>query len=351
MSKPLSSQDQETVDQIVHDALASSGTPGAIVGLWLGERGEFVQTYGIGDQETGAPPRVDDHLRIASITKTFVGTVLLQLVAEGKVTLDTRLGDFDFDFPKSNTATLANLLGMTAGIYDYTHDEAFVARYDANPLMSFTPEDALAIARKNDPLFAPGTSISYCDTNTILAGKIAERVSGHSIEQLVRERILEPYDLRNTLFPTDPEIPEPVLRGYSQTAANAPLVDVTRSDPNVAWAAGAMISDLYDLRTWSTLLAQGTLLSSETQTARLQTKPLHPGQPVRYGLAIADIGGFWGHNGGIAGYSTMMLHDPSIGATIVTASNLSGLTGGAADTIAMQVLQQFYPERFVQQST
>ncbi len=346
MSHPLATHDQTTVDQIVHEALSSSGSPGAIVGLWLGERGEFVQTYGVGNRETGAAPRVEDHLRIASITKTFVGTVLLQLVDEGKITLDTPLSAFDFDFPKSATATLANLLGMTAGIFDYTHDEQFVARYEADPLMRFTPDDALAIARENAPLFAPGTSISYCDTNTILAGKIAERVSGRSIEQLVGERIVEPYGLRATSFPTNPEIPEPVLCGYSQTAANAPLVDVTRSDPNVAWAAGAMISDLHDLRTWAKLLAEGRLLSSETQAARLQTQPLHPGQPVRYGLAIADIGGFWGHNGGIAGYSTMMLHDPTLDATIVTASNLSGLTGGAADTIALQVLKVFYPERF-----
>mgnify|MGYP002682809254 CR=1 FL=1 len=127
MSHLMSSHDQSTVEQIVRDALASSGTPGAIVGLWLGERGELVQTYGIGNRETGAAPSVDDHMRIASITKTFVGTVLLQLVDEGKIALDTALSTFDFDFPKSANATLANLLGMTAGIYDYTHDEALTA--------------------------------------------------------------------------------------------------------------------------------------------------------------------------------------------------------------------------------
>ena len=106
-----------------------------------------------------------------------------------------------------------------------------------------------------------------------------------------------------------------------------------------------MISSLHDLRSWSKLLAEGSLLSAETQAARLRTQPLNPGQPVQYGLAIADIGGFWGHNGGIAGYNTMMLHATDIDATIVTASNLSGPTDGAADTIALQVLKEFYPER------
>lgn len=346
MTHPLSAQDRATVDRIVHDTLASSGTPGAIAGLWLGERGEYVATYGVGDRETGTEPRIEDHFRIASITKTFVGTVLLQLVDEGAVALDTPLSDFDFDFPKSASATLADLLGMTAGIFDYTRDKDFDARYDADPLMRFTPDDALAIARRYEPLFAPGTSISYCDTNTVLAGKIGERVSGRSIEQLVTERIIEPYRLSNTSFPNDPDIPEPVLRGYSKLMVDAPLRDVTRSDPNVAWAAGAMISTLSDLRTWAKLLADGALLSAKTQAARLQVQALHPGQPVQYGLGIANLAGFLGHNGSIAGYNSMMLRDPSIDATIVIAANLSWPGEGAADTIAMQVLQAFYPERF-----
>ena len=173
-------------------------------------------------------------------------------------------------------------------------------------------------------------------------------MSGQSIAQLVTERIIDPHGLRDTSFPTDSQMPEPILRGYSQTSSDAPVADVTESDPNVAWAAGAMISNLADLRVWAKLLADGTLLSPKTQAARLQTQLLRPGQPVRYGLAIANVDGFLGHNGGILGYNTMMLHDPDIEATIVTAANFSGPGEGAADTIAMQVLQQFYPERSTQ---
>lgn len=345
MTQPMTSQDRAAVDHIVTSALASNGVPGAIAGLWLGEKGEYVQTYGVGTIETGAPPDLRDHIRIASITKTFVGTVLLQLVDEGRITLATPLADFDLDFPHSATATLADLLGMTAGIYDYTHDQSFIDRYTADPLMAFGPDDALAISRGHPPDFAPGTSISYCDANYIILGKIAEQVTGTSIEHALSTRILEPYGLSATSFPVNPAMPEPVMRGYSQAGAGEPLRDVTASNPNGAWTAGAMVSDLADLRTWARLLANGDLLSPATQAARLTFRPLHPTQPIFYGLAIGRFFGFLGHNGGIAGYSSMMLHDPSVDATIIAAANLSGLTGGVGDTIVAKIIARFFPDR------
>jgi D-alanyl-D-alanine carboxypeptidase len=345
MHQTLSESDRAAIDTIVAEQLAATSTPGAIVGVWLPAQGAYVQTYGVGNRETGDPPSVDDHFRIASITKTFVATVLLQLVDEGALALDTPLSQFALDFPQSATATLADLLGMTSGIFDYTHDEAFIARYDADPLLPFTPDDALAIARRFPPLFAPGTDISYSDTNTVIAGKIAELATGTSIEQLVRARIRSPLGLRETSFPTDPTMPEPVLHGYAQPEATSSITDVTRSNPNVGWAAGAMVSTLQDLYVWSRALANGSLLSGAMQEERLRTRPLHPDQPVRYGLGIADLDGFLGHNGGIAGYSTMMLHDPAIDATVIAAANLSGIHGGAADPIALQIIRRFFPNR------
>lgn len=344
MSPSLTPSDQEAIDQIVSDVLAASGAPGAILGFWRGEDG-YTQAYGVADLETGTPPTLHDHVRIASITKTFAGTVLLQLADEGRVALDTPLVDFDLEFPRSASATVADLLGMTSGIYDYTHDPSFIDRYNADPLMAFGPDDALAISRSHPPEFAPGTSVSYCDTNYIIAGKIAEQVSGMSIEHLIATRISEPYGLIATSFPTDPHMADPVMHGYSQTAAGGPLRDVTASNPNGAWAAGAMVSDLADLRLWARVLANGDLLSPEMQSARLQMRPLHPSQPIFYGLAIGRFFGFLGHNGGIAGYSSMMLHDPAVDTTIVALTNLSGLTGGAADTIAVKLIGHFFPDR------
>jgi len=334
------------IDGVVNDFLASSGTPGAIVGLWIPERGTLVKTYGVSDVESGMAPTDADTFRIASITKTFVATLLLQLVDEGSIALDTPLSEFDFGFPKSETATLAQLLGMTSGIFSYTEDEGFVTEYIANPMMPFTPLEALEIARKHEPYFAPGEGIHYSDTNTVIAGLIAEQLTRQSLPDLLAERIFTKELLQSTSFAVnDPTMPDPHLTGYTPPAGDKPMTDATESNPDVGWAAGAMISNLNDLSVWAEVLATGTLLSPETQAARMQVVPMAEGSPVHYGLGTMELFGFYGHNGGIAGYSTIMLYDPNDGTTIVVATNLSDEHGGGADTIALGLIQLLLPER------
>lgn len=335
------------IDAVVEGHLSSSGTPGAIVGLWIGERGSLIKSYGVSDVKTGSAPGEADIVRIASNTKTFVATLLLQLVDEGLISLDTPIDDFGFSFPGSDGATLAQLLGMTSGIFSFTEDDGFAADYLADPMMpGFTPQDALDIARNHEPYFAPGAGIHYSNTNTIIAGMIAEQLTGRSLPSALSERILLPYGLRSTSFPVgDSAMPLPYLHGYLPPVDGKPMVDATISNPDVAWAAGAMLSNLADLRTWVELLANGTLLSPETQAARMQTIPIAEGSAARYGLGILEMLGFYGHNGGIAGYSTIMLHDPKDGSAIVIATNLSDEQGGGADAIALGLIELLQPER------
>lgn len=335
------------IDDVVNGFLTQSGTPGAIVGLWIDERGSLVKTYGVSNVETGTAPQEADTFRIASNTKTFVATLLLQLVDEGLIGLETPIGDFGFDFSGSEDATLAQLLGMTSGIFSYTEDEGFLTEYLADPMMpGFTPQDALEIARKHEPYFAPGDGIHYSDTNTIIAGFIAEELTGTTLPDALDERIFTPRQLSATSFPVgESAMPEPYLSGYLPPVGDKPMVDATISNPDVAWAAGAMIANLDDLRAWVELLASGALLTPETQAARMQTIPMGEGSPVRYGLGIMELLGFYGHNGGIAGYSTIMLHDPDEGSSIVIATNLSDEHGGGADSIALQLIQLLQPDR------
>jgi D-alanyl-D-alanine carboxypeptidase len=339
--------EQEQLDAIVNGFLAESATPGAIVGIWIPERGSWIKTYGVRNLDTGTPPEIGDRFRIASNTKTFVATLLLQMVDDGLIALDTPLGAFALDFPKSASATLAQLLGMTSGIFSYPEDETFAAAYIANPMMAFSPEDALSIARAHEPYFAPGEGIHYSDTNYILAGMIAEQLTSSKLEDLLAERILAPELLSSSSFPVaDPAMPDPYLSGYTPAAANKPMEDASQSNPDVGWAAGAMISNLNDMAVWVQLLVDGSLLSLETQTARMQTIPIVQGSPVSYGLGIMELFGFYGHNGGIAGYSTIMLRDPNDASTLVVATNLSDEHGGGADTIALRIAEYLLPERF-----
>ena len=107
-----------------------------------------------------------------------------------------------------------------------------------------------------------------------------------------------------------------------------------------------MTSTIDDLRVWAEALVGGTLLSPATQAERLKTLPITADGPSRYGLGIFEILGFLGHNGGIYGYSTFMVHRPEDGATIVTATNLADNDGGGADQIFAGLAQLLYPALF-----
>jgi D-alanyl-D-alanine carboxypeptidase len=346
---PLPVETQLALEAIVDGALADTFTPGALVGVWLPGGGAWLKAAGVGDLATGAPVSLDDHVRIASITKTFVATVVLQLVDEGQLNLDDTLEGFVPGIANGDAITLRQVLGMTAGIRDYVTDPRIAIDYAADPLLPFSPEEAVQIMRRGTPNFAPGDGVQYSNSNYILLGLIVEQVTGNSIEQEIEERIITPLGLSGTSFPTSPEMPAPFMHGYAGAALGDPLVDASRSNPALPWASGAMISTLRDMRTWGEALATGSLLSPETQRQQLEFTPFPnaaPGQEVGYGLGILSFNGLLGHNGGIVGYSLWLVHDPDTGATVAVVTNRATIDGGTADPIFGGIVSLLFPERF-----
>jgi D-alanyl-D-alanine carboxypeptidase len=142
-------------------------------------------------------------------------------------------------------------------------------------------------------------------------------------------------------------LPNPHARGYATDPNGTDLRDVTRSNPEVAGAAGAMISTLADLRTWAKALADGELLTAATQRQRLQWTTLQGGRfDLSYGLGIMEINGFVGHNGSIFGYSTWMMHVPEDDATIVVLTNRAETQTETAGGIFIDIATLLFPERF-----
>lgn len=332
---------------IVDAGLDSTATPGALVGVWYPGRGTWLHAAGIGDVTTAVPVTLDDHVRIASNTKTFVATIILQLVDEGSLALDDSLESHIPGVPNGAEITLRQALGMTAGIYDFVNDPVIASDFNADPLLAFTPEDALAIIRASTPDFAPGERAQYSNSNYILLGLLAEDLTGQPIEVAIQERILTPMGMTNTNFATTPDMPTPYAHGYDRGNPGDMLRDVTESNPDIAWASGAMISTLADLGIWAPALAQGTLISAEMHQERLQftsfqSTPLEVG----YGLGMLSFNGLLGHNGGILGYSSWVVHDPESGASIVVVTNCGGNEGGTSDPIFFGLASYLFPERF-----
>jgi D-alanyl-D-alanine carboxypeptidase len=336
---------QLQLTQVVETALAETYTPGALIGVWVPGRGSWTMAAGVGDLATAAPMRLDDHFRIASITKTFTATVVLQLVDEGRLSLDDHLGRFISGIPNGERITIRQLLGMSAGIYNYVHDLLIAVDYVDDPLLPFGPEQVVEIVRAHGEAdFPPGAEVRYTDTNYVFLGLIIEQVTGRSVGTEITDRIIGPLGLTGTSYPDTPELPTPYTHGYLAGQPGEPLRDVTRSNPAVPAAAGAMISTVADLKTWAAALATGALLSPALQAERLAFRRFAQA-PVGYGLGVLEAYGFLGHNGGIFGYSSWMLYDLATGATLVMVTNRAATTGGTADPVLAGILRLLFPDQ------
>lgn len=337
--------EEEALIGMINAGMIAQRQPGLIVGIWIPGRGSFVRAFGTSDLTSNAPMKIDDHVRIASITKTFTGIASLQLVRDGRLSLDDVLSKYVEGVDNGDRITIRNLLGMTSGIYDFTSDDKFLKDYTDDPLMSFAPQDVLDILKRHKPDFGPGEKVSYCDTNYVLLGMILEKVTGDPVQKTITEKILKPLGLGHTSFPTASAIPAPFARGYyAGEDSKGGFKDYTATNPAVSWTAGAMLSTLEDLRVWVKALATGTLLTPAIHAEQMRfgpimTKPLY----VAYGLGIANFGGLIGHNGAIFGYTTAMFYWPNADATVVLAGNQASNSSNATTEIAIQLAKHLFP--------
>ena len=154
------------LNSIVQKGMTTSGTPGMAVGIWVPGKGTYIRRFGTDNVKTGSPFAVNDHVRIASITKTFTATAVLELVDRGRLRLSAHLSSFVKGVPHGRQITVKELLNMTAGVYDFTNDARFLARYQANPLLSFSAKNVLAIIHRHAPSFTPGLPVPRWSTRT-----------------------------------------------------------------------------------------------------------------------------------------------------------------------------------------
>ncbi|MBT2405653.1 MULTISPECIES: serine hydrolase [unclassified Streptomyces] len=313
------------LDAAVRQVMREANVPGVTVGLWAPGKGSYVKTFGVADKATGAPMTTGLHMRLGSETKTFTVTALLQQVDKGKAALDDPIGKYITGVPNGDRITLRELAGMRSGLFNYTLDPDFIKKFEADPEEPFTPQQLLDYSFKHPVQFQPGAQFDYSNTNLILLGLVLEKITGRPLHEIIQQDVLEPAGLHNTLFPTGAEFPDPHGHGYTNQTASGKIEDATGWNPSWAWAAGAMNSDLQDLRSWAHTLATGTLLKPATQAERLKTTPMNiPG--AGYGLGIFNVQGWIGHNGSLPGYEVLVVYLPQAQATMVILLNTDVLT-------------------------
>lgn len=339
---------EQQIEATVNAQFEELDVPGALVGLWVPGRGHWTASLGVADLDTGEPFAFEDHVRIGSITKTFTVTLILQLAEEGALSLEDPAATYfgtDPDssgialmqaIPRAEQITLRHLASMTSGLASYTFDPDFQDRLFSNPTRAWDPVEIVEIGVENTiagcphtieagwaACYEPGTDWNYSNTNTVMLGLIVEHVTGRPYGEVLRERILDPLGMENTLHPTDATLPEPYAHGYSSQGVESGQQEATHWNPTWGFAVGDMISRFEDLRTWGRALGRGTLLNPETQADRMTEVTVGINEPgVRaYGLGIVNTRGWWGHTGELPGYNSLTYYHPGLDAVMVVITN------------------------------
>jgi D-alanyl-D-alanine carboxypeptidase len=316
------------LDEAIESTRREAGVPGVTVGLWLPGRGSYVRSTGVADTATGAPMRPDLNMRIGSETKTFTITALLELVDDKLIGLDDPISAYLDGVPDGDHITIRQLAEMRSGLFSYTADPGFVNDLLSAPNRPFTPRELLAYAFRHPNVFAPGTQFQYSNTNTVLLGLVVEKLGRMPLADFIHQRVTGPARLHHTLFPWDAEFPMPHAHGYTNQTLTGEIADTTHWNPSWGWAAGAMISDLHDLRRWAKVVATGTLLSPQTQAEREKFIPVPGFDGAGYGLGLFQTHGWIGHNGSLPGYESVTMYLPEQDATMVILLNTDILHDG-----------------------
>jgi D-alanyl-D-alanine carboxypeptidase len=310
----FSAEMQSKLDATLDKAMIENNIPGVIVGIWIPNEGSWVKAKGVSNLATNAPMKLDNHFRMGSITKTFTGTLVLQLADENLINLDSSLAYYlpQYHFQYANKITVRYLGNMRAGIYSYSDDSTWNKTVLANNYETMFTADSLVKISLNHPCIEPGKYYYYCNTNTVLLGLICEKVTGKPINELMQERILLPNGLGNTFWPQTHFLPEPFSHGYTNKTWTGPgeMKDATFFNPSWANAAGILISNIYDLKKWIKLVGTGALYSPAMQSERLKFAD-------NYGFALMNAMGWIGHFGATPGFTSGAFYYPGKDAILI----------------------------------
>lgn len=309
-SKSPDAVDDATTDVSAADAAADAVEerleifrgiyPGAVVLLRVGDETRFVTA---GHADLGKRTRITERHRfqIASVTKTMVATIVLQLVEDDELELADSVDSWlPGQVPGGDRITVEQLLSHRSGLYDFTDSPRF--RW----INRWGPVDIVRLATTEEPVSAPDTQSSYSNTNYVLLGLLIERITGKDLAEVMQKQIFAPVGMTDTSADTARVTDPPLVRGYDGRR------DVTLDDLSSVLAAGGVVSSARDLDAFFDALTGGRLLTSATfhDMARPRGRLVNR-QDSEYGLGLGRgetrCNIVVGHGGGLPGFLTEAL--------------------------------------------
>lgn len=342
---------RDTLDFVLETQFYEHRLPGLGAVVEVGEQ-RWELALGVSDLTTGEPFRIGDHYRIGCVTKSFTATAVLRQIDRGRLGFDDTLEPFVPGIPNGERITIRQLLNMSSGVANFvglpdwlpTHEELSFDTPDAD----WPQARKVDLMRSGPAAFEPGAKADYCDSNYILLGLVLERVTGERAADVLNGDVVAALPgLTSTEFPSVAKLPDPRPTIYTRMPDGRTLRELGEMNPNVLWTTGGMISTVDDLLVWVRELADGTLLSAQSQRARLT--PIHLDRRRafhRYGLGVQRLGALLGHNSVMPGSSCAVYHYPAEDASIAVVTNMSANVDAISMEIALELMRALYP-RFV----
>ncbi|MCK2218142.1 beta-lactamase family protein [Actinomadura sp. ATCC 31491] len=340
-SPAAAGQDRPELQKAIEEVVESG-----FVGVSLrvhDQRGEWAGSAGAAELGGTAKPPINGYVRIGSNTKTFTAALVLRLVAEGRIGLDTSAADYLPEFGLDSRITVRMLLQHTSGLFNFSgevYDDGTVVpgvaipygttgkEWVNNRLKTYRPQELVELALSKPARFEPGAGWSYSNTNYVLARLLIEKVTGRTYAEEMQRLILGPLKLSHTIVPdASPEIPAPHAHAYYRyaDAGEQKTIDITCQNPSWISTGGDMISTTQDLHTFISALLGGKLLPAELLAEMCTPRPT--GIPnMDYGLGVfvlttADGGTVISHNGAAVGHAALMYSSPDGCKTLSAALN------------------------------
>ncbi len=308
---PFNPELAEALETALQANLEKNKVVGAVLAVRSPDNATWKGAAGYARLESKTEMTPDLHFRIGSITKTFTSTVILKLVDQGKIKLETTVNALlpELKIVMGDVITVRNLLEMRSGLAKYLGDPSFMPFLQNDPGRIWTPEEIVEYC--NQKVSDPGTTFLYTNGNYYLLGLIIEKMTGKTYTEALQEHIFGPLGLTNTSVPETLNLPEPYAAGYQYgTGLSLQKVHMTVNktyyiNPRTAWASGAVVSTAPDLLTWSKAYFDGALISEEMHREQFSLLPVTHGENPfidAYGLGALRNGILTGHEGEIPPY-------------------------------------------------
>jgi CubicO group peptidase (beta-lactamase class C family) len=310
--------------------------------------GKPIVTGALGTSMTGVPATTSMHFRNGSVAFSYLTTLLMKLVDEHKISLNDKVARWLPALPEANQVTVKMLANMTSGYPDYVTDPKFIDEFYQNPFHQFTNAELLKIAFSQPVSFKPGANWGYAHTNMVVLGEILQLAGGKPLATLLRQKVLDPLGLNNTVASSTAAIPEPVLHAYSSERRDA--LKIPAATPfyeestywNPSWttpAGSAETTNIYDMTATAQGIGSGALLSKSSYQAQTGPNLLGFGH-TQSGCACVQQTNTYNFGLGIVRTGSWLIETPSFGGYAAAEAYLP------SEKIAIAVAITFAPQAF-----